>query len=210
MAQRFPQIIRLDSSSSRCMAHYGADILDQPGRLRSVCAFLGLAGFTERGDVPTFRSLAALSAPLVQAALGPSVNTLQGFKNCVLVAPDGELVMENVPDYARLVDQIGHSLGRRKAKATTMNVVELDDRPVRVGDQGKRQSVGRLEPPVALRRVRADTYNDGVLFPDGFIVVTEATSLHCSAAREIFRIEIQDYVLLAEPVRQPEDRLVVQ
>ena len=111
------------------------------------------------------------------------------------MSTDGKLMPEDASDYALPIYEVSNTLWPLDHKAP-LHVVELDDSLVGVGGQRKRKSICFLEPPVALRRVRADTYNDGVLFPDGFIVVTEATGLSRSAPREVFRIEVQGYVFL--------------
>ena len=63
---------------------------------------------------------------------------------------------------------------------------------------------------MVLDRVRADAYQNGIMFLDGFIIITEATSLGCSAAGEVLRIEVKHHVFLARPLRQAEGAIIIQ
>ena len=108
---------------------------------------------------------------------------------------DGQLMPEDASDHALPIYEVGNTLWQLDHKGP-LHVVELDHSLVGVGGQRKGDIVCFLEPSVALYRVRADSDQNGVLCFDGFIVVTEATDFGRSAGVKVFRIKVQDYVLL--------------
>ena len=125
-----------------------------------------------------------------EAASPGCLQGAQGFQGVGDVSQNGDLVLEGIGDHSIVVDNVRDPSIAQSEPATSL--VEACDLVVRIRDQGKRQVVFFPETGVAFGGVRADSGNERAGRCDGFIGVTEATSLVRSAACEVPIVEVED------------------
>lgn len=99
-------------------------------------------------------------------------------------------MLEGIGNDSIFVDYVRDTPVAESEPAT--GFVERKDLIVRIRDQGKRQVVFFPETGVAFGGVRADSRKERAGCCDGFIGVTEATSLGRSAACEVPIVEVED------------------